>query len=664
LEKGKMKLKAVSGIILTLIMLTGMLTLAWYAKPAKAATPRIVPDQYPTIQAAINAASNGDIIDVRNGTYLQPNGLWVNKTVTLIGDYRNVQHTINPATTIIKGYGNTDVVYLNATGISISGFTLSNSGSGNNGVSSHNFNGLNIVNNIISGCGTGVDLLWSNNSVVSNNQISNSMYGINLMYCKNDNITSNTISNGGIYCIELTTVTNSYITYNTMSGSFFYGIYAVTSCNGNTVAYNTVLSPRLTGIYFGSSSNNNNINHNYVPEAGYGIYLYSSCTSNSIIYNLISNCSSGIRLYSVSGNNASYNKITYCTYGIELASANNNIFISNWIQNCTYAIHMSASTGNTFYHNNFVNNTDQVAETGANTWNNNYWYPPPPYPEDPHPLSQPWGENDVAVTNVVPSKKVVVQNESVTINVTVVNQGNYTEVFDVTAYANRTVIQTQTVMLASGTSVTLTFTWNITGVPYGNYTISAYATRVIGEVNTTNNTYIDGTVRVWSPHDVAVTNVVASKTIVVQSSSLSTNITVENQGNYTETFNVTVYANTTAITTQTVTLASGTSTNIAFTWNTTGFPYGSYTISAYAHPVPGETNTANNIFVDGNVLVTIPGDFNDDGVVNSTDFTIFLAAYGTSKGQPAYNSACDLNHDGKVNSTDFVIFLANYGKSI
>ena len=44
-----------------------------------------------------------------------------------------------------------------------------------------------------------------------------------------------------------------------------------------------------------------------------------------------------------------------------------------------------------------------------------------------------FGVHDVAVTNVAPSKTVVGQGFSATINVTVANQGDYTETFNVTA---------------------------------------------------------------------------------------------------------------------------------------------------------------------------------------------------------------------------------------
>lgn len=112
-------------------------------------------------------------------------------------------------------------------------------------------------------------------------------------------------------------------------------------------------------------------------------------------------------------------------------------------------------------------------------------------------------------------------------------------------------------------------------------------------------------------HDIAVTRVKPSKNIVAQGYSVFINVTIENQGDYTETFNVTLYYNETAVTLPngknytTTTLTSGNSTTIAFTWNTTGVAKGNYTIRAYAWPVPGETDTDDNLYVDGTVQIVI-----------------------------------------------------------
>jgi hypothetical protein len=109
-------------------------------------------------------------------------------------------------------------------------------------------------------------------------------------------------------------------------------------------------------------------------------------------------------------------------------------------------------------------------------------------------------------------------------------------------------------------------------------------------------------------HNIAVTNVIPSKTVLGQNYSLSIHVIVQNQGDTTETFNVTAYANTTIIATLTsITLPSRNSTTITFTWNTAGVPGGKYTISAYATPVPGETDLGDNTYMGGWVEVRLRG---------------------------------------------------------
>jgi agmatine/peptidylarginine deiminase len=56
-----------------------------------------------------------------------------------------------------------------------------------------------------------------------------------------------------------------------------------------------------------------------------------------------------------------------------------------------------------------------------------------------------------------------------------------------------------------------------------------------------------------------------------------------------------------------------------------------------------------------------PGDLNDDGFRNVSDFTLFAAAYNSQLGDPSYNPLADLNSDGFVNVSDFTAFAGNYG---
>jgi hypothetical protein len=161
------------------------------------------------------------------------------------------------------------------------------------------------------------------------------------------------------------------------------------------------------------------------------------------------------------------------------------------------------------------------------------------------------------------------------------------------------------------------------------------------------------------------------KTIVGQGYTMQTNVTVTNQGDFTETFNVTLYANTTAIETKQVTLISGASTIITFTWNTTSFAKGNYTIWAYAWPVQGETDTndntlASNIQVHVGVPGNVWGNLNPppayDSVCNMRDVTYLILHFNTKPGSPNWDPNTDINNDGVCNMRDVTIAILNFNQ--
>jgi hypothetical protein len=64
---------------------------------------------------------------------------------------------------------------------------------------------------------------------------------------------------------------------------------------------------------------------------------------------------------------------------------------------------------------------------------------------------------------------------------------------------------------------------------------------------------------------------------------------------------------------------------------------------------------SQGVYATGGTFVAKPGDFNNDGVVNSVDFSMFQSAYNTN------NATYDLNKDGIVNTLDYAIISRNWG---
>lgn len=272
--------------------------------------------------------------------------------------------------------------------------------------------------------------------------------------------------------------------------------------------------------------------------------------------------------------------------------------------------------------------------------------------------------HDVEIFSVLPLNSSIHYGESVLIEVVARNHGTSTETIVVECYANETLIGTQTVSnLEAGQLYPVYFTLYSFLLTWGNYTISANATQVLGETNTDDNTFTDGILTIrW--YDIAVIDVVPSKTVVGQGFTSSINVTVRNEGTQTETFSLTAHYNGTSINTQEVTLESGNSAIVVFLWNTTNVAKGKYTIGATAALLPNEDDVLDNTYTDGYVTVTIQGDVDGDRDVDSDDLHLFAGAYGSSVGDPAFNPNADINSDGDVDFNDLYILARNYGKSV
>ena len=192
---------------------------------------------------------------------------------------------------------------------------------------------------------------------------------------------------------------------------------------------------------------------------------------------------------------------------------------------------------------------------------------------------------------------------------------------------------------------------------------------------------INGTVSVARDvHDIAIDNIESAKKVVGKGYCANMSVALTNLGSLTETFNVTVYANTTIVANLTdITLSSGNSATIAFLWNTTYFAKGSYTIWAYAWPVADEIDLTDNnrTLADGAISIGVPCDVvgppgytgPPDGECNNRDIGYFCTKFGTTPTSPNWDSNCDVIGpppgwpDNTVNMRDLGEACNNFGNT-
>lgn len=197
----------------------------------------------------------------------------------------------------------------------------------------------------------------------------------------------------------------------------------------------------------------------------------------------------------------------------------------------------------------------------------------------------------------------------------------------------------------------------------GNYSVTLNVTDSNGLWNTTTSLM---NVRI-AVHDIAITEIKPYSTTVPTNSNTNISVTVENQGDYTETFNVTLYVNNTSIESRTINnVPEKTPIVIDFTWNTTGF-LGSCILSATASNVTGETDEADNTLIDGQIVVRarvqLQGDMNSDGIVDIYDAILLANAINSKPGDQNWNFAADINGDNVVDIYDAILLANNYGKT-
>jgi len=190
--------------------------------------------------------------------------------------------------------------------------------------------------------------------------------------------------------------------------------------------------------------------------------------------------------------------------------------------------------------------------------------------------------------------------------------------------------------------------WNATSLQWVDITtrVDTQNNVIYGETSHLSCFGITGIIPL-SP-EIAVVSTTCLKTVVGQGCNANISVTIRNQGGSTKSFDVFIYANSTLISSQTISLAPSEQRTLDFVWHVApDFLKGNYTILLGDHLIRW-------------VFATILGDVNGDKDVDGKDISIIAKYFG--KPASAYPNA-DVNCDGDIDGKDISIAAKNFGKS-
>jgi len=192
----------------------------------------IVPDDYPTIQEAINNVNPGDTIFVRRGTYSE--NLIINKTITLIGEDRE--------NTVIDGNNTGDVISIQASNVVIVGFTIKSSKPYTGcGIYIERFGNATISNNTIENNGIGIQTVRSSGNKIYENIIWANSIGIQLFYYSSNNVIYRNVIFGNTDGIDIYYYSISNVFYENTICSNNLGVFLLWYSDRNVFYHNNLM---------------------------------------------------------------------------------------------------------------------------------------------------------------------------------------------------------------------------------------------------------------------------------------------------------------------------------------------------------------------------------------------------------------------------------------
>lgn len=240
----------------------------------------IVPDDYLTIQEAINAASDGDTVFARNGTYYE--NVVVNKSISLLGENRE--------NTVIASGGVGTVIQVDSDNVTIGGFEIRNCSMtwGDWGITL-NYSSKSVINGNIVKAVYAICVEGGSNNIIKDNNVvgydgSCVFHGLQLINSSSNIVSNNNLSSDCHSALTMYNSSNNSISFNHISGHFVPFPFTMEKSSNNSIVGNTMRQPApLFGghIYLTDSKGNVLYHNSFLVDEGPNIISIDELSINN-----------------------------------------------------------------------------------------------------------------------------------------------------------------------------------------------------------------------------------------------------------------------------------------------------------------------------------------------------------------------------------------------
>jgi parallel beta-helix repeat protein len=325
-------------------------------------------DSYLAIQEAVSNAGEGHRILALSGTYHE--NVVVNKSISLTGEDKH--------TTIIDGNLTGNTMTIIAANVSVTGFTICNSGVNwpDSGVFIGSGSSVNINGNLFKDNRCGICSNQSLNiDIAANQMVNNGHYGILLMHSRHSRIYGNNITITGHTGILADISRNIAVSGNWISHALHSGVFLQNSYD------NSIVDNRITGTCFedaiqvnychNTTIRGNTMTDNYSPLAVYGWELSDfthdvdslNTDDGKPIYYLVSQHNltvpqdaGHVILVNCTHMRVENLNLTSHSFGLHLAFTTESVVTGNAVTDNYFGVYLYASPGNIIWRNHIANN--------------------------------------------------------------------------------------------------------------------------------------------------------------------------------------------------------------------------------------------------------------------------------------------------------------------